>query len=241
MVLLELNLKRATRLIYGEYIRPALAEPTTDAYVRSVVHTPYHSYLYPAQRQAHGFLTFPLRHIDPDGPFLGYDQFPMPDPDGNPGPSNKLLVASVGWTATALIALHTGRYVRDKAASAALYREHVADEWAPLVTGVYELCRNRWRYRIPTDPADRRALRDLCERALGFQNHFLDHYRRYLLAELDAASPGRQRLAAARLGQVVYPGDPEVPAALARLVASGEPAVREAAGIAIRRYRSTAD
>jgi hypothetical protein len=32
-----------------------------------------------------------------------------------------------------------------------------------------------------------------------------------------------------------------VPAALARLVASGEPAVREAAGIAIRRYRSTAD
>ena len=109
------------------------------------------------------------------------------------------------------------------------------------MTDVHELCRNRWRYRIPTDPADRRTLRGLCEQALGFQNHFLDRYRRYLLTELDADSNERQLLAATRLGQIVYPGDPEVRAALARLAARGEPAVREAAGATLRRYRSTAD
>lgn len=238
---LALNLKLATRLMYGEDIRPGLAELTTDAYVRSVVHTPCHNYLYPVQRRDQGFLTFPLRHIDPDGPFLGYDQFLLPDPDGTPRPSAKLLVASVGWTATALIALHTGRYVSDKAASAALYREHVADEWTGLVVDVHELCRNRWHYRIPTGEAERRLLRDLCERALDFQNHFLDRYRRYLLAELAAGTPEHQLLAAKRLGHIVYPHHPEVPAALDRLATAGDPAVREAATAALRRYRSTAD
>lgn len=36
---------------------------------------------------------------------------------------------SVGWTATAIIALRSGQYVRDKAACVELYEKHVADEW----------------------------------------------------------------------------------------------------------------
>lgn len=214
-----LNLKLATRILYGEDIRPALPPFDADTYVRSVIHTPYLSYTLPVQRRNAGPLVYPLRHMDPDGTFLGYDQSMIPGPDGIDQPSTKLLVASVGWTATAIIALRSSQYVRDKAACVELYHKQVADEWTDLVTQVHELCRNRWQYRLPADAADRQTLRALCEGALDFQNHFLTLYRQYQLAELASGDPDRQTLAAERLKEIVFP-DQEVADALNKVGAS---------------------
>jgi hypothetical protein len=127
-------------------------------------------------------------------------------------PEHEKLVATVGWTATALIALQTGRYVRDKSASVELYHEHVGDQWSEFVASVHELCRNRWHYRIPTAERDRRRLRELCEQALAFQNHFLGRYRTYLLSELHSATPHRKAFAAQRLAQIRYPDGEDVEA-----------------------------
>lgn len=209
-----LNLKLATRLLYGEDIRPELPPFDTDTYVRSVIHTPYFSYTYPVQRRNAGPLVYPLHHIDPDGPFLGYDQWTMPGADGTEQPSSKLLIASVGWTATAIIALRSGQYVKDKAACVALYQKHIADKWTDLVTLVHDLCRNRWHYQLPSGDSDRQTLRALCVQALDFQNHFLALYRRYQLTELASGEVDRQQLAAQRLQQIVFV-DNEVAAALA--------------------------
>lgn len=198
-----LDLKFGTRLLYGEDIRPQLPEFDADAYTRSVVHTPYGSYCFPEQRDEQ--VVYPLRHLDPDGPFFGFDQWLIPGPDGADVPSTKLLVATVGWSATALIALRAGVYVRDKAACVELYREHVGDEWTDLVTQVYDLCRNAWRYFVPTGADDRRRLRALCDRALAFQNHYLELYREYQLGELESGDPERRQLAVRRLGQFVFP------------------------------------
>lgn len=205
----SLNLKLATRLLAGEDIRPELPAFDADTYLRSVIHTPYGSYSFPEQRREAGSVTYPLGHIDPDGPFFGYDQWPMPGPDGLDEPSTKLLVATVGWTATAIIALRAGKYVRDKVACVELYREDVADEWTDLVSKVYEHCRNQWHYRIPAGDADRQTLRALCERVPDFQNHFLRLYRQYQLSELASGDIERQQLAAHRLTQIVFP-DQEV-------------------------------
>lgn len=73
-----LNLKFATRLLYGEDIRPELPPFDADTYVRSVIHTPYFSFTYPVQRRNASALVYPLRHIDPEGPFFGYDQWTYP-------------------------------------------------------------------------------------------------------------------------------------------------------------------
>lgn len=212
-VAVALNLKLATRLLYGDDIRAELPAFDADTYVRSVVHTPYFSYTFPAQRPNAGPLIYPLQHIDPNGPFFGYDQWTMPDADGIDQPSTKLLIASVGWTATAIIALRSGQYVRDKAACVALYQQHVADEWTDLVTQVHDLCRNRWRYHLPAAEVDRQKLHSLCGRALDFQNHFLALYRQYQLAELASGDVDRQQLAVHRLRQIVF-SDPEVTSAV---------------------------
>lgn len=224
-LVVALQVKLASRLVYGEDIRPQLPDFRADAYVRAVVHTPYFSYTYPAQRRGL-HLTYPLGHIDPDDTFYGFDQWLIPGSDGVDIPSTKLLVATVGWTATALVALQTGLYVRDKGACVELYQRHVGDQWTELVMSVHELCRNRWHYGIPTAEEDRRRLRELCDQTLAFQNYFLRRYRTYLLDELQSAAPHRQILAAQRLAQIRYP-DPEVVDALYRLRGAAEADLRQ--------------
>ena len=214
-LVIALQLKLASRPVFGQDIRPQLPDFQAEAYVRAVVDAPYFNYTFPPQRRSSP-LTYPLGHIDPEGAFYGFDQWLIPGPDGVDIPSTKLLVATVGWTATALIALATGRYVRDKRACVDLYQQHVADQWTGLVVSVHELCRNRWHYRLPTGEGDRHRLRELCEQALAFQNHFLSRYRSYLLDELRCAAPHRQALAAKRLAQIRYP-DSEVVDALHQL------------------------
>lgn len=213
---LALNLKLATQLLYGEDIRPELPAFEPDGYVRSVMHTPYYSYMLPPQRRNAGQLTYPLQHFAPEDPYFGYTGWTMPAPDGTDRPSTKLLIASVGWTATAIVALRTGEYVKDKSASADLYRRLIGDEWTDLVVGVHDLCRNRWHYQIPEDDSDRRILRELCDRALAFQNHFLMIYRGYQLAELATDDAERQQLAVQRLREIVF-ADAEVASALKRV------------------------
>lgn len=210
-LVVALDLKLASRLVHGGDIRGDLPEFQADRYVRAVVGTPYQIYVYPAQRD--GALAYPLRHLDPDGAFYGFDQWPVPDPGGTEVPSTKLLVGTVCWTATALVALRAGVYVGDKTAAVTLYREHIADEWTDLVADVYQWCRNRWRYRVPSAEPDRRRLREWCDRTLAFQNHFLGHYRHFLLAELRSGEPERQALAARRLAEVHF-ADAEVAEAL---------------------------
>jgi hypothetical protein len=234
-LVIALQLKLASRPAYGQDIRPQLPDLQADAYVRAVVDAPYFNYTYPPQRRSSPHLTYPLGHIDPEGAFYGFDQWLIPGPDGVDIPSTKLLVATVGWTATALIALATGRYVRDKSACVDLYQHHVADQWTELVVRVHELCRNQWHYRIPTGEGDRHRLRELCEQALAFQNHFLGRYRSYLLDELHSGALHRQALATQRLAQIRYP-DSEVVEALRLLRNADDTSLRQAVETTLDRY-----
>lgn len=176
---LAVDAKLGTQHIYGEDIRDALPDFDEAAYLRAVVHTPYFSYSFPAERGLGSPITYPLTHLRPSAEFFGFDQWLLANEDGVEGPSTKLLMATVTWTATALVALNGGGYVKDKATAVNLYEEIIHDEWTPLVRAVYELCRNRWAYRIPTGLEDRRQLHELCDAALGFQNHYLRRYRAF--------------------------------------------------------------
>jgi hypothetical protein len=121
----------------------------------------------------------------------------------------------VGWAATGLIVLDAGQYVARKSAWPELYRRHINDEWLPFLAAVYERCRGDWAYAIPGDAAGRAELRELCRRALGFENHYLARYRAYLLGQLAGPDQSSQLFALERLAQVVYP-DAEVAAAIRR-------------------------
>jgi predicted nucleotidyltransferase len=197
------NVKLASRLIYGEDIRGAIPLPPIDAYARDALDLAVR--LLARVRQNPPVLTFPLDYPDPAGEFYGYDRRPMRDTVGSTLSSTKDLVVTIGLIATAIIALQAGRYVGNKRDGLRLYQTEIGDAWTALVTAISARCRDRWSYRVPERAEDRRRLRALCQEALAFENHFLALYRDHLLAELHHEGADRRQRAVQRLGEVIYP------------------------------------
>jgi predicted nucleotidyltransferase len=171
--------KLAGQLLYGEDIRDQLPLMPIAAWTRDRMHTSYWRMvklfhrLPPVQQ--------PLFYPDPTDEFYGYVRHAVQLESGEEIVSTRDLMRAVGWMATALIALHTGRYVTRKADLYTIYQQAFDDQWGSFVEEIYRRCKVEWKYRIP---AERAALRDLCSRVLGFERHFLTIYRNFLLQEL---------------------------------------------------------
>ena len=185
------TLKLGGRLLWGEDVRERLPLMPLPVWTRDRMHTSY-------WRLAGLFgrplpLTIPLDYPAPDDAFYGYSRRPVHLPGGELAPGTRDLMRAVGWMATALLAYRAGQYVATKRACAALYREHIGDEWADLLDDLAVWVRGAWEYRIPAAPDERARLRAICARTLTFENAFLTRYRGYALAELRGDDPeGRQ-------------------------------------------------
>jgi predicted nucleotidyltransferase len=211
-VSVALRLKRSSVLLYGQDTRDRITAEPDERYVRDAMHIPYYGSRF--GRPDLDELTFPLDYPQPGGEFFGYDGWRL---DYQHPRGTKMLVVIVSRIATALVALRAGQYAGSKHESAQLYRTLIGDEWSDLVEQVYECCKRRWGYRVPRGAGDRAHLRELCQRALGFENLFFSLYRAYLVQELDSAARDDQLRAIERLGAIIY-HTPDVVDALKQLV-----------------------
>lgn len=204
------SLKLAATLVYGEDMRDGVPLVSIEQWTRDRMHSSY-------WRVAHLFgrplpLRYPVDYPDPNAEFYGYDRRTVRLAGGREAPSTRDLIRLVGWAATALIARKAGRYVARKRDCHVLYRELIGGEHAGLLDDLYALCRGRWQYLIPDDPAERRGLRDICARTLAFENDFLLEYRAFLLGELRGADAEGRRMALEALERAPL-ADEEVAAA----------------------------
>jgi hypothetical protein len=220
-----LELKSGGRLIYGVDTRHTITVQPDINYVRWAMDIP--AYPITVARNVQGIVTVPVDYPDPAGRFFGYDQWLLDLADGRQVPGMKLLVATVGRIASALLAYTSGRFVGSKRECVEHYRRYIDDQWTDLVVQVYEQCRNQWGYRIPERNQEQEQLRELCRRTLGFENHFLALYKAHLLALLHDPDPAVQLHAVERLGRIIY-RDPAVNAALSRLEAHADETLRQA-------------
>jgi nucleotidyltransferase-like protein len=178
-------LKLASRLIAGTDVLHRFSLVPTDQWARERMHAAYWLTI-----KVHGRAEIvhpPLDYPDPTDEFYGYLRRAIRLPDGRTVPTTRDLIRTTGWAATALLAHQAGQYVARKRDCHILYRRHIGGAHAALLDDIYTLCRQRWQYRIPDDPGDRASLRDICRRALAFENDFLAVYIPYLLAELLAS------------------------------------------------------
>jgi hypothetical protein len=187
------NLKLAGSCVYGEDIRSQFLLMPLVAWTRDRMHSCYYRLGSLFGRSPP--VRAPLDYPDPVGEFFGYDRRPIRQADGAQAAGTRDLIRATGWAATALIAWRAGRYVARKSDCHRMYRELIGDEWAPPLAAIYETCRQRWNYRIPTDRADRALLRQLCMRTLDFENAFLSAYKIYLLGALQGADAEGRRFA----------------------------------------------
>jgi hypothetical protein len=175
-------IKFASRCVYGEDRRADLFVLPIEEWSRQRMHAAYWLLVMVFNRKP--VVAPPLDYPDPAADFFGYTQRTVRVPTGTAVASTRNLIRVTGWIATALLAWRTRVYVARKSDCHHLYRHHIGDEWAPFLEDLYSRCRRAWGYLIPTDAAERHELRDLCVRALQFENHFLRLYRDYVLTQL---------------------------------------------------------
>ena len=176
-------------------------------------------------------LRFPVGYPDPDDEFFGYVDGEVFSLDGYRGLGTKEFVRYLYGLLIPLVSRATGDYAASKSAAFELYQKHINDEWAPYLNEVWQTCRQRWEYRLPESPAERRRLRSLCERTLGFENHYLSVTGAYWLEQLERwknAEQGNIGLIIGYLGTVIFP-DGKAAAALQGLRHPDEKIMRLAA------------
>ncbi|HUY79678.1 MAG TPA: nucleotidyltransferase domain-containing protein [Ktedonobacterales bacterium] len=203
-----------SQLVYsadGDDVRPRTPLPLLAEWTRDRMSTSYWRLVNLFGRLP--VVRYPLAYPDADDEFYGYLRRPLRLPDGSEVVCTRDLIRATGWAATALLAWRAGVYVGSKRDCHLLYRQHIGDEWADLLTDIYECCARRWRYLIPAASEERARLRSICDATLGFENHFLLACREYLLTELRSGDPERQRAATHTLALLPY-ADDEIAAAM---------------------------
>lgn len=183
------TLKLGSSFIYGTDIRDTLPLILVEEWTRDRMHSSLWRTVHICNRPP--VIHYPLTYPDPHGEFYGYDVRLLRLPNGQEVHCTRDLIRLVGWSATAMIAFKARRYVARKSECHKMYQACFNDEWGQLLQDIYELCRGKWNYLIPDDVKERKQLRAMCERTLGFENHFLQVYKEFVLVELrDADTKG---------------------------------------------------
>ncbi len=233
-------LKLASRPVFGEDVRDAIALPAMDDYIRATMemaHDNLARVLRGPDWREMTTLTFPLDYPDPADEFYGYAWKRIPfwyPPETTHG--LKELVTTIGRMTTALIAHKAQRYVPQRKDSVSLYRECIGDEWTEYVAAIYHHGKGRWGYLVPDDPSERQDLRALCHQTLGFENHFLATYRAYLRSELTHGDDTAKRFALHRLREVLF-SDDETIAAIEASASGGDASLGQEAAETLRQMR----
>lgn len=219
----------ASKLMYGEDIRSRVPNKPVEEHIRDLMFGQYR--LFARLRGNPPSLTFPLDYPSAVGEFYGYDRRLMYLYDGTSRIGIKDLVINILCPAEALILYKAGKYFGNgswKRACATYYRIWINDEWTFLVESVYEYCCRQWAYLVPETVDSRQLLRRLCQQALGFENHFLQCYKQFVLQQLPHSEPFIQLHYVKQLQQLIYPDDDEIVAVLRELRHSANPELHQA-------------
>ena len=206
--------KLGARLVYGEEIRTAIPLIPITTWARQRLHAAYWLMINVFQRAKP--VSAPLPFPDECAPFYGYTTRMLRLADGSEVPTTRNLIRVVGWIATACIAYQAQHYVVRKRDCVASYRQTIDDEWTPLLEQIDQRCRSTWQYRIPTTTGEQAELLAILQNTLAFENHFLQLYRHFLLAELTSRDQTAQQEALRILHNTAL-SDPEIQQAFAHL------------------------
>lgn len=217
--------------LFGDDVRGELPVVQLARFMLDVLESGVYHLGIPRQRSELSYplpspLEPPLTYPDFAGEFYGYDVVPARPA----APRGTRVLVDIGmWIGTLLLAAETARYATTKSQCAQGCREHLPhDERAQLVVALYDTCKQKWAYTVPTQEHERDRLRRWCASLLELENAYLSLCRQHVLAQLQTGSPFEQEQAARILHSVIY-RDAEVRAALAGLELSPSAPVRAAA------------
>jgi len=166
--------------IYGDPV-PVWPEPQWPVSMRHRMHANVN--FHARVRHHPEWLVYPLQVPDPQDEFLGYVDLRREGTAERPPRGTKDLVNCLVKAIIPLLAWRTGRFLGNKREAVEAYGA-VDRDWQALARNALTLCRDRWLYQVPNDPAERAELRALCEQALACENKSLTQFREFMLAEM---------------------------------------------------------
>ena len=187
------TLKLGSQLIYGTDIRSKYPIVPVAEWARERMHAAYWLLVIVYQRPLP--VSRPLHFPNVQDEFYGYANRSIQLPDGREVPGTRNLIRTIGWAATALLALQAGQYATRKRTCVQLYRQYINDEWSSFLEELTTFCQGQCQYLLPETELDRQHLRALCERALAFEEHFLACYKPYLLTQLQSDEQDHRKFA----------------------------------------------
>ena len=178
---LLVTLKWGSELLYGRDVRNDIVPQWSD-YTRAVIRACRSGI---AMLRDSITVPEPLNYPEPSGEFFGYEAtlsggykavrklkwYRVGTSEGT-----KELASVVARSATGLIAVQSRQFVSRRGQVIAVYSHDIADEWTDFIRDVTVSCRETWGYRVPEQPADRKHLRELCQRMLDFEKHCLGRF-----------------------------------------------------------------
>jgi hypothetical protein len=190
-------------LLYGTDIRDTIPLMPITLWARQRMHAAFWLMVHIFHRRQP--IAAPLPYPDSGDAFYGYATRTMRLADGTEIYTTRNLIRVTGWIATARIAYQAHQYVVRKRECVCTYRRAINDAWTSLLDAIDQRCRTAWQYRIPETRAERAELRDITAQTLGFENHFLNIYQQFLVAELASSDPTAQHMALEALARTWYP------------------------------------
>ena len=174
----DVRLALGATLVLGDDVRDRIRLPDLERYRRYIVGWPDEFIRILHDMAPDAPLDAPLGFPDPGDEHRGYTRVRAPrwyPADTEAG--SKELVATICWTATALLALDARSFAGNRAEAVRLYAAHARGSasvarFGTLVERAYHCCKGEWDYRVPEDPAARAQLREICDGALAFFEHY---------------------------------------------------------------------
>ena len=202
---------KVNRFLYGENVLERTPLISPQEWTRDRMYASYWLLISIFDRPK--MVCWPIGYPDAQDEFYGYVNRTVLTADKEERSSTRNLIRVTGWMATARIALEAEQYVTNKYECYTMYRQWIGDEWVAFLESTYALCRGRWNYLVPDSSSERAHLRSICAQTLAWENHFLQVFKTFLLAELqDENNPEMERITWL-MGEIPY-YDSEIQAAL---------------------------
>ena len=176
------GIKIGSVLVYGEDVRDQIPLTPLEQYCQTSIRTSIG--LIRHLRGDPDPLFFPLDYPNGQDEFYGYIK--EENVQGTVGKRTTAVFTHLMFLASTLVTLKTGQYNASKSFSWKFYQAHIGDAWGAFLEEWYLRSKKQWGHAIPRTAEERYQLKQLCQKALVFENEFLVIAKDFILERLES-------------------------------------------------------
>ena len=193
------GIKIGSVLLYGKDVRDQIPLTPLEQYRRSLISTSIDLIRY--QRGDPKRLIFPLGYPNAQDAYYGYVKDEQVQGTMRRGIAT--IFTHLMFLASSIATLKTGQYNASKSFSWKFYQETIGDAWGAYLEEWYIHGKKQWGYAVPVSAEERHHLRQMCQKALAFENEFLLIAKDFILQRLESNAEEERQWAQQEIQKII--------------------------------------